>query len=959
MNNFNIESHLDKVYAHYPEAPRKPLIGITGNHTDGDVSLREKYYQQVIAAGGTPLVIPPVADSDTLVNILDHLDGLILSGGADYNPLWSGEEPTTGLGHINAQRDLSELLITRLAYNRQLPMLGICRGMQTLAMALGGRVAQDIGELPRIREEMEREAKSQAKGKKPALKAISSLISSHSSPLASQPSPIKHNQDCIQSELTHSVFFEKDSILFDIYQQEKIYVNSFHHQAVADGGKRFRITAQAADGVIEGMESSEFKPILGVQWHPEWLESGLPVFQWLVAQAQLFHQAKLVHHSIVTLDTHCDTPMFFHQGIHFDQRDPRILVDLHKMTEGHQSSVIMAAYLPQPKIGEQFSAIVPLSSLLSPSSSSITPFSYANLIFDHIEDIVKKNSQYISIARTPTDLYEDKRKGRKSIMLAIENGLALNHELANVKHFAQRGVVYMTLCHNGDNDICDSARGCNTHNGVSQFGEKVIQQMNQCGIMVDLSHAGEKSFYNALDISQTPIVCSHSSCRALCDHPRNLTDDQMRALAQAGGVMQVTLYHGFLRQQGEATVMDALQHLEHAIDVMGIDHVGLGTDFDGDGGVCGLADSSEMIQFTQHLLRRKYSLRDIEKIWGANWLRVMAKVQACATTLLMALMFVFSSCKSNNPSTNNTFATSVGPTFVADSAYAYCEAQCAFGPRVMNSDAHDQCGEWIAQKFRSFGCEVNEQKTTLKGYDGTALRSNNIMASLNPNAEQRVLLCAHWDSRPWADNDPDSANWHKPVMAANDGASGVAVMLEVARLLSADDSLSIGVDFVCFDAEDWGTPQWASQGDQSDTWALGAQYWAAQYAAQPEMLPAKPLFGILLDMVGGQGARFYQEGYSLRYAPSTVSLVWQAAQTVGHGSYFPEASSNYITDDHVPVNEVAGIPTIDIIPYYPDCAASSFGPTWHTVVDDMQHIDRTTLQAVGQTVVQVLYSIVK
>lgn len=166
-------------------------------------------------------------------------------------------------------------------------------------------------------------------------------------------------------------------------------------------------------------------------------------------------------------------------------------------------------------------------------SVSVTPTAYANAIFDKIEDIVKSNSRYLSIARTPQDLYEDQRKGRRSIMLGIENGLALGHELSNVKHFAQRGVVYITLCHNGDNDICDSARGCNTHNGVSQFGEKVIQEMNRCGLMVDLSHAGEKSFYDALQISSTPIVCSHSNCRALCDHPRNLTDDQLRALAQA------------------------------------------------------------------------------------------------------------------------------------------------------------------------------------------------------------------------------------------------------------------------------------------------------------------------------------------------------------------------------------------------------------------------------------------
>ena len=190
-------------------------------------------------------------------------------------------------------------------------------------------------------------------------------------------------------------------------------------------------------------------------------------------------------------------------------------------------------------------------------------------------------------------------------------------------------MVYITLCHNGDNDICDSARGCNTHNGVSSFGEKVIRRMNEEGIMVDLSHAAEKSFYDALDISSTPIVCSHSNSRALCDVPRNLTDDQMRALAQKGGVAHITLYHGFLRADTpEATILDAIDHLEHAIQVMGIDHVGIGTDFDGDGTVRGCADASELINFTRHLLKRRYSERDIAKIWGGNWLRVMAQVQA-------------------------------------------------------------------------------------------------------------------------------------------------------------------------------------------------------------------------------------------------------------------------------------------------------------------------------------------
>ena len=593
MDSFNLQQYLDDIYQQYPEGDWKPLIGITSNYEGMDATLRYAYYNKVIEAGGIPVIIPPVSDRHVIVGTLDSLDGLILSGGGDYNPLWSGEEPSPRLHNINSKRDLPELLITRLAYNRQIPMLGICRGIQTLAVALDGHVAQDIA-----------------------------------SPT------IKHSQDADRGEVTHSVTLHKNSEICRLYGTQNIFVNSFHHQAVSDAGQRFWVTATAPDGTIEAIESTEQKSIMGVQWHPEWLESGLPIFKWMIRKATEFHQAKLLHQRMITLDTHCDTPMFFPQGIHFEQRDPRILVDMHKMQDGRQQAVTMVAYLPQPKIGESFSQKVD-ASWMQPAhltdgsqSVSVTPTAYANAIFDKIEDIVKSNSRYLSIARTPQDLYEDQRKGRRSIMLGIENGLALGHELSNVKHFAQRGVVYITLCHNGDNDICDSARGCNTHNGVSQFGEKVIQEMNRCGLMVDLSHAGEKSFYDALQISSTPIVCSHSNCRALCDHPRNLTDDQLRALAQAGGVAHTTLYHGFLRTEDEATIIDAVKHLEHAIDVMGIDHVGLGTDFDGDGGVRGYADASEAIQFTLQLLRRHYSERDIKKIWGGNWLRVMAQVQS-------------------------------------------------------------------------------------------------------------------------------------------------------------------------------------------------------------------------------------------------------------------------------------------------------------------------------------------
>jgi hypothetical protein len=310
---------------------------------------------------------------------------------------------------------------------------------------------------------------------------------------------------------------------------------------------------------------------------------------------------------------------------------------------------------------------------------------------------------------------------------------------------------------------------------------------------------------------------------------------------------------------------------------------------------------------------------------------------------------------SSDSATDNTEDISsapVGPSFDADSAYAYCKTQCDFGPRVMNSSAHDQCEQYIISKFKAFGMTVTPQKATLAGYDGTKLASTNIIASYKPELTTRILICAHWDSRPWADNDPDKKNHKKPVMAANDGASGVAVMMEMARIINHDKKLDIGVDFICLDAEDWGTPQWSNEQDDGDSWALGAQYWASN----PHKKGYEARYGILLDMVGGQGAQFYQEGMSKQFAQTIVDKVWNAASAIGYGSYFPTGEGGMITDDHIPINKKANIPTIDIIPYYPDCKQSSFGPTWHTVSDDMAHIDKNTMKAVGQTVIQVLYS---
>lgn len=577
MNPFEVTTYLCDAFARFPEAAYRPVIGITGNFEDDQQRLGRGYYDSVVAAGGVPLVIPPVADTDVIINTLSRIDGLLLSGGADFNPLWTGEEPSPQLHGINRERDLPELLITRLAYNRQIPILGICRGIQTLAVALGGKVAQDI----------------------------------------SATATVKHLQDAHRSEPTHSVTVAPGTILRQIYEKAErssflvppssLFVNSFHHQAVSEPGPRFRVSARSADGIIEAIESNEFKPIVGVQWHPECFAAGAPLFQWLVRHAANYRAAQQTHDRVLTLDTHCDTPMFFPDGVQIGQRDTRILVDLHKMDEGRQDATIMVAYLPQP---------------------TENPTAYADHIFDQIEALVRDNAHAVALARTPDDLWHNKRQGLKSIMLGIENGIALDGQLSNLRHFAERGIVYMTLCHNGDNDICDSAKGTKTHGGVSDFGREVIAEMNRLGILVDLSHAAESSFYDALELSRVPIVCSHSSARALCDHPRNLTDDQMRALAAKGGVAQTTIYQGFLRQHGEATILDVMAHLEHAIEVMGIDHVGLGTDFDGDGGVRGLASSSDLLQFTIQLLARRFSEADIQKIWGGNFLRVMAQAQA-------------------------------------------------------------------------------------------------------------------------------------------------------------------------------------------------------------------------------------------------------------------------------------------------------------------------------------------
>lgn len=582
---FNWKATYDALHQTCPEDSKQPVIGLTGNFNEGNCTLAEGYYASILQAGGIPFIIPPFTEQEALTGMLEQVDGLLLTGGGDLNPLYLNEEPVRELHGINARRDLQELLLARLAFDRQIPMLGICRGIQVIVAALDGTLYQD---------------------------------------LYTQATPqgrfLKHSQDLDRGVASHTVQLNEGSVLRQIFQCESLAVNSFHHQAVKEPGPHLQVAATASDGIIEAVESSEYKSILGVQWHPECFIGNqdtcmMPLFEWFTGEARSFREAKRLHSRIISLDSHCDTPMFFDQKIRFDQRDPRILVDLHKMNEGHLDATIMVAYLPQKERTDE--------ALLAATAK-------ADRILNEVEEMVARHCTAVEIARCPSDISHLKAAGKKAILLGIENGYALGRDLSRVEHFRRRGVVYLTLCHNGDNDLCDSARGNGEHNGISPFGAQVIAEMNRTGMMVDLSHAAEKSFYDALEISTQPIVCSHSSARALCDHPRNLTDEQLKALARKGGVAQVTLYHGFLRQTGEASILDAIEHLNHMVNLMGTGHVGIGTDFDGDGGVKGCADASELINFTRRLLRERYSEEDIARIWGGNFLRLMQQIQESA-----------------------------------------------------------------------------------------------------------------------------------------------------------------------------------------------------------------------------------------------------------------------------------------------------------------------------------------
>ena len=676
-----------------------PIIGITTTLADaGAAQLARAYWQSVRNAGGVPLLIPPTDDTTEQEAILEQLDGLLLSGGADLNPILVGEDPVPELHGICPERDEFELRLCRRAHDRQIPILGICRGAQIMAVALGGSICQDIGRW---------------------MAADGRALT------------IKHSQDAPRDCATHRVSCLRQGCVSTLEASDAPFVspflseafgptfavNSFHHQAVTDAGPHMEVTAKSSDGVIEAMQQRTGESfLLAVQWHPECMPTMAPIFSTFVDAAYSYGRTLEVHNRIQTLDSHCDTPMFFDQllrdyaeahNLSVDNLDPldemealclqnrnnTVLVDAEKMDDGHLDETFMAAYIPQgPRTPEgyaaarrlveetyrrldvmiaatdDFAAARPASSSARPvpaagsaSSSFLSAASSADL-FDEALPLSEELPPVPEASASGLD------EAPLLIHRAIENGYAIGRDLSLLQHYKDLGCEYMTLCHNGHNDICDSARPLlagtrangtypeadepqEEHGGLSEFGCEVVHEMNRIGLLIDLSHAAESTFYDVLTLSTKPVAVTHACCRAICDHPRNLTDDQLRAIAAKGGVVQCTMYPGFLSlydpeaasatqhgDYGAAPVFDGcavespepptlltfIRHLEHMIEVCGIDHVGIGSDFDGDGGVPGLDHAGCMLNITRILLERGYTEDDLCKIWGDNFRRVLA-----------------------------------------------------------------------------------------------------------------------------------------------------------------------------------------------------------------------------------------------------------------------------------------------------------------------------------------------
>ena len=318
------------------------------------------------------------------------------------------------------------------------------------------------------------------------------------------------------------------------------------------------------------------------------------------------------------------------------------------------------------------------------------------------------------------------------------------------------------------------------------------------------------------------------------------------------------------------------------------------------------------------------------------------------TGCLLFAMMLITQCDRKKDKTPVEREYVEAPAFDADSAFAFVKAQTDFGPRVPNSEAHEQCARYLLSALSAYCDNVMAQTFTATAYNGTKLHGTNIIGSFSPEKPRRVALSSHWDSRHVADHDPDPANRNRPIDGANDGASGVGVLLEVARQL-AQKRPDIGVDIVLFDAEDYGAPE-GTHAPEGEWWGLGSQYWAEN----PHVADYRADYGILLDMVGDANAKFRYEHFSSEYAQDILTKVWSAASKLGFGKTFVAERTHPITDDHYYVNTLGNVRMIDII-HQDDYSGTGFTSTWHTLNDNIDHIDKNTLSVVGKTLLYVIY----
>ena len=555
----------------------KLKIGVSSGWWEEAHRLVPAYVQCIIDAGATPVVFPVTDNEQILNNLLDMVDGLLLTGGGDIDPKYWGEELMPQSGKPCALRDEFDLALVRLARQRCMPVLGICRGMQAMNIEFGGDIYQDIY-----------------------------------TQIENSESLLAHSQgDQPRSEVAHEVELAPGSLIAKVMGKRVVGVNTFHHQSLRKIAPSCRAVGFAPDSIVEAIEVPGYK-MIGVQWHPENLYKEHPeqkaLFDWLMAEAEVYGRARELHRTSPVVDTHTDTPMVWTEttdlGVRQDAEE--VKVDFVKMKDGGVACTFMVAYLPQVELDD----VDYKQKAQEAHDVAVETFERLREQVDRHPDKVKFNTQISDIETQSVN-----------VCFGLENGFALAGDIRNVEKFYNMGVRYITLCHNGDNDLCDSARGNGTHGGLSDFGREVIREMNRLGMMVDVSHAADSTIEQAIEFSNQSIIATHTSAKALCDHPRNMSDELIVKLAQSGGRIHVCLYNYFLAKDGRADINTICDHIDHIVKLVGSESVGIGSDFDGGGGVLGCNDSSELINITMELIRRGYSDDEIKNIMGVGFVK--------------------------------------------------------------------------------------------------------------------------------------------------------------------------------------------------------------------------------------------------------------------------------------------------------------------------------------------------